>query len=358
MFALVIASVGGVLARALYTHHYVPPGEPLSAMNANDLHGIHDLLTVGVAGVFLLDGDRAPVVAAAERLARLLPKLHPVDKCRREIAEALEHPLLEDHVGRAPPAVAAAARASWECLPAKFDADSFGGFPFTGDRVGNETLEKQSRRPHIKDRSLLGACAKTSWDRACSFWVSLHALAARADARGLSDAFIDATFTLIAGGATQCAACTNHFRLVHKRDYRDKTPLTDSVVTELGYCANIQCSRAQQHVVPLVDCVTHPKRACQTPALDLERTDISAFREWRRTRASANAFDTFVVLHNMITESVLTGDLKRYECADAAYDALPVALVDVPRPRPPRPSPPFPGDARLPGIGPHRTLAC
>lgn len=56
------------------------------------------------------------------------------------------------------------------------------------------------------NRTVLGACEKTTWDRSCSLWVGLHALAARADATDTSKAFMDLTFRLLSGGATQCAA--------------------------------------------------------------------------------------------------------------------------------------------------------
>ena len=348
------------LGRLLYVHHYVPAALPLSRATANDLHGIHDLLTAGASGVFLLEGDRFVVEDAASRLAKLLPQLHPVAECRAAIKAAMATPLAEDALGGAPPEVAAAARASWACLPARFDASSFDrSTAFEASRVGNTTAEKLARRPKVSDRTALGACGPTTWDRACSFWVSLHALSARADARGLQDAFIDAVVKLLAGGATQCAACTNHFRLLAKPPFGKNAhpPLFAEVAHDLAYCANIQCSRATQHVVPLMDCVRNEQRDCQSDALAAEKVDILAFRDWLKRRKHVSAFDTFVVLHNLVTDSVLTGDVKRFECAEAAYDMLPAGLVDVPRPRP-TPASPLPKGVAVPGVGPHRILDC
>jgi len=356
----------GVLGYHLYCHHYVPDALPISSVVANDLHGIHDLLTAGAAGVFLLDGDRAVVVEAAERLAKLLPQIHPLAECRAAIGDAVRAPSDEDRAhGGLPAEVAAAARASWACLPGAFDAASFDrGLAFEAWRVGNVTYEKLARRPKIADRKSLGACRPSSWDRACSFWVSLHALAARADAKGLQDAFLDSTTKLLAGGATQCAACTNHFRLLatppHGKLFHPF--LFDAVHHDLAYCANVQCSRATQHVVPLADCARND-RPCQTPGMEAEKRDIYAFRQWIKARKHVSAWDTYVVLHNLVTDGLLSGDVKRFECADGAYDALP-AFLTPDAPRKPRPKAgggvagSLPPGVALPGVGPHRLLAC
>ncbi|KAH8071194.1 hypothetical protein JL721_4630 [Aureococcus anophagefferens] len=213
----------GVLGYHLYCHHYVPDALPISSVVANDLHGIHDLLTAGAAGVFLLDGDRAVVVEAAERLAKLLPQIHPLTECRAAIGDAVRAPSDEDRAhGGLPAEVAAAARASWACLPGAFDAASF--------------------------------------DRELAF--------------------------------------------------------------EAWRVGNVQCSRATQHIVPLADCARND-RPCQTPGMEAEKRDIYAFRQWIKSRKHVSAWDTYVVLHNLVTDGLLSGDVKRFECADRAYDALP-----------------------------------
>ncbi|KAH8071558.1 hypothetical protein JL720_11444 [Aureococcus anophagefferens] len=83
----------------------------------------------------------------------------------------------------------------------------------------------------------------------------------------------------------------------------------------------VQCSRATQHIVPLADCARND-RPCQTPGMEAEKRDIYAFRQWIKSRKHVSAWDTYVVLHNLVTDG-LSGDVKRFECADRAYDALP-----------------------------------
>ena len=131
--------------------------------------------------------------------------------------------------------------------------------------------------------------------------------------------------------------------------------LYDKVVHELSYCANVQCSKAQQHTAPLAQCVRNPREECSTKRLGRERTDIQNFKSWLRSRTDDNSFDVFVVLHNLVTDAVRTPEVKRYLCADDAYRHLPVALGGGVE-RPPRP--PLPHGIRLPGIGPHRLLDC
>ncbi|KAH8099042.1 amidohydrolase [Aureococcus anophagefferens] len=224
----------GVLGYHLYCHHYVPDALPISSVVANDLHGIHDLLTAGAAGVFLLDGDRAVVVEAAERLAKLLPQIHPLAECR---------------------ARSATPRAG-------------------GDGTGPTAASRRGRR----------------------------------------------------GGA------------------------------------RVQCSRATQHIVPLADCARND-RPCQTPGMEAEKRDIYAFRQWIKSRKHVSAWDTYVVLHNLVTDGLLSGDVKRFECADRAYDALP-AFLTPDAPRKPRVKAgggvagSLPPGVALPGVGPHRLLAC
>ncbi|KAH8046989.1 hypothetical protein JL722_13326 [Aureococcus anophagefferens] len=357
----------GVLGYHLYCHHYVPDALPISSVVANDLHGIHDLLTAGAAGVFLLDGDRAVVVEAAERLAKLLPQIHPLAECRAAIGDAVcarratgtgptaasppRSPRRRARPGPASPAPSTR-RPSTASSPSRPGASATS--PTRSSRGGRRS----------RTRASLGACRPSSWDRACSFWVSLHALAARADAKGLQDAFLDSTTKLLAGGATQCAACTNHFRLLatppHGKLFHPF--LFDAVHHDLAYCANVQCSRATQHIVPLADCARND-RPCQTPGMEAEKRDIYAFRQWIKSRKHVSAWDTYVVLHNLVTDGLLSGDVKRFECADRAYDALP-AFLTPDAPRKPRVKAgggvagSLPPGVALPGVGPHRLLAC
>ncbi len=341
---------GGSLLYKVYDHHHLPRAPPFRKAVPNDLHAIHDLLAVGAAGVFLNQEDKPEVAQAADSFAELLEEIHPLEECRHEITEARKRPDLASLGGRMEPSTAAAANAAWRCLPGHFESINFDK-PFEVAHVGSPGLEKRGRRAKVLDRTLLGACKPTSWDRACSLWVSIHALSARADQLGRSREFIRHVYPLLAGGATQCAACTDHLRLF----FPGRGVLYDKVVHELSYCANVQCSKAQQHTAPLAQCVRNPRSECATKRLGRERTDIQNFKSWLRSRTDANSFDVFVVLHNLVTDAVRTPEVKRYLCADDAYSHLPVALGGgLPRPK----RPPLPHGIRLPGIGPHRLLDC
>jgi len=177
----------------------------LEETQVNDLHGLHDLLLVGYAGVFVR--DLAPgrvaataVQAAALELVELLPALHPVPGCRVAIAEATARvagqPLMQ---------VTAAASAAWSCLPARFSAKDFSA-TFTADAIKHRTLQAAAKNPRLLPgaRAQLGACKESSWDRTCSYWSVLHVLAARAEMSGIGSRFLIAYITAIAGGATMC----------------------------------------------------------------------------------------------------------------------------------------------------------
>jgi hypothetical protein len=343
-----VLMVGSLLLHKVYQHHHVPRAPPFRKATPNDLHAVHDLLAVGAAGVFLLDADTGAASKAADAMALLLEDVHPIEECRNEIRDARSRP--EHYTGQMEPSTASAANAAWRCLPAGFVSSDFEK-PFEVSHVGRPGLEKRGRRALVLDKSVLGACRPSTWDRACSLWVSLHALGARADALGKSKAFLDAAYPLLAGGATQCAACTDHIRLF----FPGKGVLYDKVVHELSYCANVQCSKAQQHTVPLVECVRNPRQECATRRLSRERADIQHFKRWLRSRVDGSAFDVFVVLHNLVTNAVRTKEVKRYVCADDAYAMLPAALGGG-RARDRRP--PLPPGISIPGIGPHRLLDC
>lgn len=108
----------------------------------------------------------------------------------------------------------------WSCLPAKFTKDDFEN-PFTVDHIDNVKLMSSSIRPKLLRRSVVRACKDSSWDRTCSYWVSFHSLALRAermitnampspmlssrqrDAK-VFESFIPLLVTTIFGGLTQC----------------------------------------------------------------------------------------------------------------------------------------------------------
>lgn len=68
----------------------------------------------------------------------------------------------------------------------------------------------------VRDRSLLGACKDTHWPRLCSFWVSLHLMAYRADALQVGAEFLRTLVPALSGGGLFCKGCTLHFRLLNR----------------------------------------------------------------------------------------------------------------------------------------------
>lgn len=72
-----------------------------------------------------------------------------------------------------------------------------------------------ARDPKLKDTSVLGACQNSQWHRTCSFWVSMHVMALRADSLGLGTRFFQTALSVLAGGATMCGGCTLHLQALH-----------------------------------------------------------------------------------------------------------------------------------------------
>lgn len=187
----------------------LPPAVP-SGIVANDLWGIRDLLLVGYAAVFMVDGSsgKAEVRQHVSDFALMLPHLHPHEPCRLALGEALAR------AERGREEVFSAASAAWSCLPAQFTADFF-KYPFDADAVDDSERAYDGRMPTIRDPSLLGVCRGSQWPRACSYWVSMHLLAYRADALGMGESFLRAITAILAGGATMCGGCTLHFRALN-----------------------------------------------------------------------------------------------------------------------------------------------
>jgi len=134
---------------------------------------------------------------AAESLAGMLHLVHPVSACREAMKSASS---LNDK-----------AAASWSCLD--LSAANFTG-ALTSDSQDTFESAAVSAEPSFTDQ--LGACAGTQWHRACSFWVSMHAMAVRAEMHGQGIAFFEAVTRIIAGGALYCAGCTMHFVELNK----------------------------------------------------------------------------------------------------------------------------------------------
>jgi len=154
---------------------------------------------------------------SAAELARLLPALHPIPECRKEFARVLGTASGAPALLRPPePAVLAAAEVAWTCLPAHFTKRSFQK-PFTPDALWDRERAFEARMPRLRFSSALGVCRGSPWSRTCSYWVSMHALAYRADALGLGQPLLRALINIIAGGATLCGGCTLHFRALTGR---------------------------------------------------------------------------------------------------------------------------------------------
>jgi hypothetical protein len=100
-----------------------------------------------------------------------------------------------------------------------FDPDD-GGAAFVPEMIDNDKLgdplgANAARDPKLKDTSILGACRKSGWHRTCSFWVSLHVMAYRADALGIGSRFFQSAVNVLASGATMCGGCTLHLQALH-----------------------------------------------------------------------------------------------------------------------------------------------
>lgn len=192
--------------------------------NANDLWGIHDLILLGFRAPFMQPGSAGlqEVQASVGELILMLPQVHPHPPCRQLMTTVV--------AGTAPghDRVIQAAQAAWDCLPAKYTPASF-SVAFTPDGLdaGSE-LAGDARDPAVLDPTVLGACATTQWHRTCSYWVSLHAMAYRADGLRMGPRFLYNVINILAGGATMCGGCTLHLRALHK------PVLSSYVVNDLG----------------------------------------------------------------------------------------------------------------------------
>ncbi|CAJ1379451.1 unnamed protein product, partial [Effrenium voratum] len=110
-----------------------------------------------------------------------------------------------------------AAETSWSCLPSKYTARDF-DHPFLAEDIGNFQAYKDAKmsKPLLGRRPWKSTCRDSLWPRTCSYWVSMHSLAARADDLSLGEDLLDAVVPIIAGGATFCGGCTRHFRALMK----------------------------------------------------------------------------------------------------------------------------------------------
>jgi len=175
-----------------------------AGLNYNDVYALHDLLLVGWSAVFMRNcsSGQTSVRDAVHQVTQLLPSLHPSASCRASLA-AQALPPSSSHLD----AVAWTARECWSCLPAHFTADDFSAV-FDVAAVQDQKLQVAAKNPQIVSESkkaALGTCQASTWARTCSYWTSLHAMAARGEALGLDGTMLlQAMITTMAGGATQC----------------------------------------------------------------------------------------------------------------------------------------------------------
>lgn len=293
---------------------------------ANDLWAVHDLLLVGYAAPFMKpgsDGERT-VRASAVELARLLPLLHPYKPCRQQVGVALTgNPGMGDL-----DVVAAAADASWACLPAKFSATDF------MQPVSAKHMHARSGLVHLKSTAplspksmQLGACRLSSWPRTCSYWAVLHGMALQADHSGKSWEFLKAVANVISGGVTMCSSCNMHFVLLMEGLVHDS--IRQDVTS--GFCANEQCSHAGLHVRRLMRCVLE-HRPDDCTEIQGEVDDATALRAALSGSFGTTPFPAsavLVALHNMVTASIsskFTGPRHRFFCLGEVIRDFPASL--------------------------------
>jgi len=194
---------------------YEPPG--LDLARPDDLWAIHDLLLAGYAGIFMKPDSLGlkEVKTASKKLTALLPAIHPLDQCRQRFADTLGGTIGSPFAKEVTDEMQMqAALDAWDCLPSHFKAEDFKD-PFLPDALGNFEAYKAAKMTVPKNR-LKGVCGLSPWPRTCSFWVSMHLLAARADLLLLGHELLDALVPILAGGATFCGGCTKHFRALTK----------------------------------------------------------------------------------------------------------------------------------------------
>jgi hypothetical protein len=174
------------------------------AISANDLFGVHDLVMVGYAAVFMTPhaAGTASVQSATLNLTEHLDTLHPVAECRAALLAAKTE-------GSSPlDTVVAAGRTAWGCLPGNFSEGDFTN-PFTAAAVTDSALAMLAKFPTLNPPKVneLSTCAGSLWQRTCSYWSSIHTMALRAEqaaAPQLTKSFLPLLVATAAGGITQC----------------------------------------------------------------------------------------------------------------------------------------------------------
>lgn len=184
----------------------------LGRANKNDLHGIRDLLLVGWTAPFAELHATRSIRNKVLELISMLQWVHPVQACRTALRD------VRNQTERGEERVYAAAEAAWRCLPGAFSAEDFDR-PFTEELVhAGPDKHAEGKMPQVKNekKGLLGTCGDSPWSRACSIWVSLHLLTARAEMLGIGGTFLKLAVNIIFGGVTMCKGCQRHFRMFHE----------------------------------------------------------------------------------------------------------------------------------------------
>jgi len=192
----------------------------------NDFWAVHDLLLLGFDAYFMKEDSEGKqlVQQSALDLASLMQDLHPHEPCRKQISADFRD---AGGIPGGKSAIIAASAASWACLPARYDCSTV-KTPFVPELVGAGFRAQKTRMSAPLDLSTLGVCRDSAWPRTCSYWVSMHTMAYRADALGKSARFLRALLPVLAGGVTMCGGCTLHLHALH----RPVLPL--AVLSDLG----------------------------------------------------------------------------------------------------------------------------
>lgn len=166
-----------------------------------DLWAIHDLLIVGKKGPLLrptAGNSHKMEEEAAQHLGDLMCDLHPIAACREAVCKATS---VEDK-----------AAASWSCLG--LTAADFTE-AYTPEEANSKAMQEVDRTtPKFVDK--LGVCKDSQWQRACSYWTSMHVLGLRADLLKKGQDFFNTMVQIISGGVLYCTGCTWHFRFLNQ----------------------------------------------------------------------------------------------------------------------------------------------
>lgn len=355
-------------------------------INNYDLWGIHDLLIAGYAcpgckALVSQSNVEQEVRNAALEFAQLLTKVHPIQDCRTAIQTAISSVAPGEEKGEV--LIDSVAAVTWSCLDSSATCDSSSWFCSVGDFLNYGAtmdkfpagLEKAPLPPPFAVGKTVACSNKhkqnTHWNRACSYWASLHAMAFRADviAQETPRVGIQARFSLlktlapmIAGGALLCEGCTRHYILVWKDFLASSGSLSEFVkpanayswphgdtsqqagppkgIIEIGgsmapYVPGFkhfrQCHYATKHTDKLITCMADPTACASKPKLSQEASAVRAFQSMMSRVGQEQRLppltlsSIFALYHNIVTVSVLNkhaghgGKMQHYNFPGKSY---------------------------------------